>query len=243
MRKFFVFLIGILMASGAFAAESVPAAHKTFNVHLDLGGLNLYSVQTIYLEDDDGSNTLTFQAPSNLTDDLTVFTLPSSNGVAGQALLTDGSGNLSYGNAGYWKSVCSSGCDYTGLQAAITGLGTSGGTIVVLEDQTTTGLIIASNTSNLTIMSPRLYKITKSGTSAGAYALWVGGGSSRIVVKGLEFVNWDEAGDYVFYAGNTPSAPEYVFVMECILNSYTTKHNFDTIIVSGNYVYDTSVID
>lgn len=46
-----------------------------------------------------GSNYTAFQAPASLTGDVT-FTLPDGDGANGQALKTDGSGNLSWGAAG-----------------------------------------------------------------------------------------------------------------------------------------------
>lgn len=46
---------------------------------------------------DQGSNTVTLQAPAAIATDV-VFTLPNADGSNGQVLQTDGSGNLSFGN-------------------------------------------------------------------------------------------------------------------------------------------------
>lgn len=48
---------------------------------------------------DNGSNYVALKAPNTLASNLT-FTLPSVDGTSGQALVTDGSGNLSFGSAG-----------------------------------------------------------------------------------------------------------------------------------------------
>lgn len=49
-----------------------------------------------------GTNSVTYSAPSNITSDVS-FTLPAVDGSSGQAIVTDGSGTLSFGSvAGYW---------------------------------------------------------------------------------------------------------------------------------------------
>lgn len=45
-----------------------------------------------------GTGTTTLQTAN--TSSSTTFTLPGTDGTSGQALVTDGSGNLSFGNAG-----------------------------------------------------------------------------------------------------------------------------------------------
>lgn len=48
---------------------------------------------------DNGSNYVALKAPNTLASNLTL-TLPSADGSSGQALVTDGSGTLSFGSAG-----------------------------------------------------------------------------------------------------------------------------------------------
>jgi hypothetical protein len=48
---------------------------------------------------DNGTNYVQLQAPANIASNFTL-TLPSADGTSGQAIVTDGSGNLSFGNAG-----------------------------------------------------------------------------------------------------------------------------------------------
>jgi hypothetical protein len=45
-----------------------------------------------------GAGTTTLQSAN--TGSSTTFTLPATDGTSGQAIVTDGSGNLSFGNAG-----------------------------------------------------------------------------------------------------------------------------------------------
>lgn len=66
-----------------------------------------------------GSNSITLKAPAGLTSDLTL-NLPASNGSAGQVLLTDGAGNLS------WASVSAAGGSVTSVTASAP-LSSSGG--------------------------------------------------------------------------------------------------------------------
>jgi hypothetical protein len=48
---------------------------------------------------DNGTNYVELQAPASLASNIT-FTLPNADGTNGQALVTNGSGNLSFGSAG-----------------------------------------------------------------------------------------------------------------------------------------------
>lgn len=51
---------------------------------------------------DNGSNYVALKAPDTIASNLT-FTLPSADGTSGQALVTNGSGTLSFGDAGVSK--------------------------------------------------------------------------------------------------------------------------------------------
>lgn len=54
---------------------------------------------TLGEDTDNGANTVSLQAPASVASNLN-FVLPSADGSSGQALVTDGAGNLSFGNAG-----------------------------------------------------------------------------------------------------------------------------------------------
>lgn len=53
----------------------------------------------LYEDTDNGTNYVQLQAPASIASNLTL-TLPNADGTSGQAIVTDGSGNLSFGNAG-----------------------------------------------------------------------------------------------------------------------------------------------
>ncbi|MCP4583169.1 MAG: formylglycine-generating enzyme family protein, partial [candidate division Zixibacteria bacterium] len=66
--------------------------------------LSLYNGMRLYEESGNGSNYLRLAAPDTLSDDVT-WTLPSSDGTSGYALTTDGSGQLSWSDAGSGGSL------------------------------------------------------------------------------------------------------------------------------------------
>lgn len=53
----------------------------------------------LYEDTDNGTNYVQLQAPASVASTFTL-TLPNADGTSGQALVTDGSGNLSFGSAG-----------------------------------------------------------------------------------------------------------------------------------------------
>ncbi len=53
----------------------------------------------LYEDTDNGTNFVGLKAPNTIASNVT-FTLPAADGTSGQAVVTDGSGNLSFGNAG-----------------------------------------------------------------------------------------------------------------------------------------------
>jgi hypothetical protein len=66
---------------------------------VDAGGLTIKAQGDLRLGDSDSSNYIAFQAPATVGTNVT-FTVPASDGTSGQALITDGSGALSFGAAG-----------------------------------------------------------------------------------------------------------------------------------------------
>lgn len=69
------------------------------NMTFDGSNLQIGAQGDLRLADSDSSNYVALQAPSTVATNLT-FTLPSTDGSSGQALVTNGSGVLSFGSAG-----------------------------------------------------------------------------------------------------------------------------------------------
>ena len=61
------------------------------------GNMTVQAQGDVRFSDADSSNYVALQAPSTVATNLTL-TLPSADGIANQALITDGSGNLSFAN-------------------------------------------------------------------------------------------------------------------------------------------------
>ena len=59
----------------------------------------LFRSLKLYEDTDNGTNYVSLKAADNIASNLT-FTLPSADGSNGQALVTNGSGTLSFGSAG-----------------------------------------------------------------------------------------------------------------------------------------------
>lgn len=110
------------------AVREVMSHLKEFSA--GTSGLDVLSFQ-----DDDNSHQLKFQAPSSVTT-TTTFTLPDGDGSSGQAIVTNGSGTLSFANAGGGSFVGESG-------------GGLGDIIRVHENELNTSVEVASNTNGL----------------------------------------------------------------------------------------------
>ena len=67
--------------------------------HLKEFSAGTSGLDVLSFQDDDNSHQLKFQAPSSVTT-TTTFTLPDGDGSSGQAIVTNGSGTLSFSNAG-----------------------------------------------------------------------------------------------------------------------------------------------
>lgn len=92
-------------------------------------------LDVLSLADDDNSAQIKIQAPASVTT-TTTFTLPDGDGTDGQTLLTDGSGNLSWGLGGGGSFLGESG-------------GGLGDIIRVHEEQIDTDVTVAANTNGL----------------------------------------------------------------------------------------------
>ena len=86
-------------ANQVFYASSTSAVGQSSNFTFDGSNLQIGSRGDVRFGDSDNSNWVALQAPATVASNLT-FSLPSADGTNGQALITDGSGNLSFGNAG-----------------------------------------------------------------------------------------------------------------------------------------------
>jgi len=85
---------GTLTASSAITVDSNKAIDELFVGNaLATGGQIKFNEGT-----NNGSNYVGLKAPNSVSSSIT-FTLPGSDGTSGQVLTTDGSGNLSFGNA------------------------------------------------------------------------------------------------------------------------------------------------
>ena len=78
------------------AADTLDiATGGTRRAHFDSNGITIRDRKALRLRDTSNSNFVAIQAPSNVTNDVTL-TLPSDDGNADDVLQTDGSGNLSF---------------------------------------------------------------------------------------------------------------------------------------------------
>lgn len=67
---------------------------------LDVAGTSAAGANLkLYEDTDNGTNYVSLKAPNTIASNVT-FTLPAADGTSGQALVTDGSGTLSFGSAG-----------------------------------------------------------------------------------------------------------------------------------------------
>lgn len=86
-------------ANQVFYASSTSAVGQSSNLTFDGSNLQVGSRGDVRFGDSDNSNWVALQAPATVASNVT-FSLPSADGTNGQAIITDGSGNLSFGNAG-----------------------------------------------------------------------------------------------------------------------------------------------
>ena len=86
--------LGTLTASSAILVDSNKAIDELFiGNNASSGGAIKFNEGT-----NNGAHFVALKAPNSVASDVT-FTLPGSDGTSGQVLSTDGSGNLSFGNA------------------------------------------------------------------------------------------------------------------------------------------------
>ena len=107
------------------------ATGGTRRVGISSGGdVTIYGQGDLRLADSDSSNWVAFQAPATVSSNVT-WTLPGTDGANGQALKTNGSGTLSWGDAGAAVATRS---DVNGVHT--TGTITSGATSLTVASAT-----------------------------------------------------------------------------------------------------------
>lgn len=90
---------GKLLQNSTGATLSDTGA-PSFTGSVTVAGTSSSGAAVVLAEDtDNGTNTVTLSAASNITTSFELK-LPNADGTTGQAIVTDGSGNLSFGNAG-----------------------------------------------------------------------------------------------------------------------------------------------
>jgi hypothetical protein len=83
---------GNLTVTGTTTLSDLDFSNPVFS-----GNVTVQAQGDVRFADADSSNFIALQAPSTVATNLTL-TLPSADGTANQALITDGSGNLSFAN-------------------------------------------------------------------------------------------------------------------------------------------------
>jgi hypothetical protein len=87
-----------IYSSGTDAVDIATAGVRRVGVS-STGDVTIYAQGDLRLADADSSNWVAFQAPATVASNIT-WTLPATDGTAGQSLQTNGSGTLSWGTAG-----------------------------------------------------------------------------------------------------------------------------------------------
>ena len=106
-KTLFVFNTGTNVVEAISYISSLAVATATITggtisgiTQLDVAGTSAAGANMkLYEDTDNGTNYVSLKAADSIASNLT-FTLPSTDGTSGQAVITDGSGNLSFGSAG-----------------------------------------------------------------------------------------------------------------------------------------------
>src|SRR6056300_1293582 len=146
---------GTLTASSAILVDSNKAIDELFvGNSTSTGGTIKFNEGT-----DNGSNFVGLKAPNNVSSSIT-FTLPGSDGTNGQALLTDGSGVLSFGDV-------ASNLTIVGISSTVSGdtvtFAIDNTVVTTTGTQTLTNKTIDSASNTITI---DLSEATVTGTTA-----------------------------------------------------------------------------
>ena len=126
---------GVNLAENSALPSDMNNAIREVMSHLKEFSAGTSGLDVLSFQDDDNSHQLKFQAPSSVTT-TTTFTLPDGDGSSGQAIVTNGSGTLSFSNAGGGSFLGESG-------------GGLGDIIRVHENELNTSVTVATNTNGL----------------------------------------------------------------------------------------------
>ena len=156
---------------------------------VDAGGLTIKAQGDLRLGDSDSSHYIAFQAPATVGTNVT-FTVPASDGTNGQALVTDGSGTLSFGAAG----------------ATITNDESTNAERLVYVGSVTSGALTAATQDSGFTYNPSTGKLTAS-AFAGALTGDVTGNSDTATTletaRNIGGVSFDGSGDITLPGVNT----------------------------------------
>ena len=135
------------VTTGTFSSSQIPNldASKITSGNLSVPNVSATtaSAQTVRVFDADNSNKATIQTPAVLSADYTL-TLPADDGTAGQALITDGSGNLSWAAMGGGGTVTSVDLSLPGIFSVSGGPVTGSGTISATLSSQSQNMVFAS---------------------------------------------------------------------------------------------------
>ena len=97
-------VIGDVNTSETMLPSEVNDAFRELASHLKEFADGTSGINALSLTDDTDTNAIKFQAPASVTA-TTTFTLPDGDGTSGQAIITDGAGTLTWGDAGGGSNV------------------------------------------------------------------------------------------------------------------------------------------
>ncbi len=100
--------------------ELVLSPHGTAGVGIKAGGSSTSGALKLYEGSANGSHSIAVKSPASLAADVTL-TLPSDDGTANQALMTDGSGNLTWGGTLAAGAVSGTTGTFSGAVSGTTG--------------------------------------------------------------------------------------------------------------------------
>ena len=177
------------------------------------GNVTLNAQSDLRFADSDSSNYVGFQAPASVGTDL-VWTLPSGDGTASQALSTDGSGVLSFASFAALTTAQS----FTAQQrGAITAL-TDGATI-------TADFSLANNFS-VTLGGGRTLANPTNLTAGASGCIWItqDGTGSRTLAYGA---NWD------FSGGTAPTLSTAAAAVDCLVYSVQSSSKITATLITN----------
>jgi len=87
----------LIVAGNLSVTGTTTLSDLDFNDPVFSGNVTVQAQGDVRFADADSSNFVALQAPATIATNFTL-TLPTSDGIANQALITDGSGNLSFAN-------------------------------------------------------------------------------------------------------------------------------------------------